>query len=136
MKHLLAISFSLLFHNCFFMEVGEKQMKYVWHDCWICEMILTGSLGTRRFCSSRDLGNYCEYIRRPGDQREYRSCVYTCTGDGCNGTGLPSQPNVWFLVAASVLSFLIYFRDISSSNVFNLGRMSARGSFMSTPVIR
>ncbi|XP_076349537.1 UPAR/Ly6 domain-containing protein bou-like isoform X2 [Tachypleus tridentatus] len=43
-----------------------------------------GEIGTKRFCSSRHHGNYCEYIRRPGDDREYRSCVYTCSGDGCN----------------------------------------------------
>jgi len=43
-----------------------------------------GSLGTTRYCSSRDVGNYCEYIQRPGDYLEYRSCVYTCSSDGCN----------------------------------------------------
>ncbi len=24
-------------------------------------------LGTKRFCSSKTWGNYCEYIKRPGD---------------------------------------------------------------------
>ncbi|XP_021914327.1 uncharacterized protein LOC110827199 isoform X2 [Zootermopsis nevadensis] len=43
-----------------------------------------GGLGTKRFCSSLDLGNYCNYIRQPGDQLEYRSCVFTCSSDGCN----------------------------------------------------
>lgn len=43
-----------------------------------------GTIGTRRFCSSRHHGNYCEYIKRVGDDREYRSCVYTCYADGCN----------------------------------------------------
>uniref|UniRef100_A0A4Q8K4J8 U37-Liphistoxin-Lsp1a_1 n=1 Tax=Liphistius sp. SGP-2016 TaxID=1905180 RepID=A0A4Q8K4J8_9ARAC len=46
--------------------------------------IYEGTIGTRRFCSSRHHGNYCEYIRRPGDDREYRSCVFTCYDDGCN----------------------------------------------------
>ncbi|KAK4004930.1 U-scoloptoxin(05)-Sa1a isoform X1 [Daphnia magna] len=51
--------------------------------------IFSGNLGAKRFCSERFLDNYCTYVRRPGDQREYRSCVYTCTGDGCNSsTGL------------------------------------------------
>ncbi|XP_032799428.1 omega-scoloptoxin(05)-Ssm1a isoform X2 [Daphnia magna] len=51
--------------------------------------IFGGNLGAKRFCSERFLDNYCTYVRRPGDQREYRSCVYTCTGDGCNSsTGL------------------------------------------------
>ncbi|BES92000.1 Hypothetical protein NTJ_04808 [Nesidiocoris tenuis] len=44
-----------------------------------------GGVGTKRFCSSVDMGNYCNYIKQPGDQREYRSCVYTCSSDGCNG---------------------------------------------------
>jgi hypothetical protein len=29
--------------------------------------VFEGKLGTKRFCSSRDWGNYCEYIQRPGD---------------------------------------------------------------------
>ncbi len=46
--------------------------------------IQNGRLGTKRFCSSRDWGDYCEYIQRPGDDREYRSCVFSCSSDGCN----------------------------------------------------
>ncbi|XP_053677076.1 U-scoloptoxin(05)-Sm1a [Anopheles nili] len=41
-------------------------------------------IGAKRYCSSRDLGNYCNYVRNPGDQIEYRSCIYTCDTDGCN----------------------------------------------------
>ncbi|XP_047473140.1 U-scoloptoxin(05)-Sm1a-like isoform X1 [Penaeus chinensis] len=44
-----------------------------------------GELGTKRFCSARDWGNYCEWVQRPGDEREYRACVYTCGLNGCNG---------------------------------------------------
>uniref|UniRef100_A0A1Q3FPR3 Putative conserved secreted protein n=1 Tax=Culex tarsalis TaxID=7177 RepID=A0A1Q3FPR3_CULTA len=44
-----------------------------------------GGIGAKRYCSSRDLGNYCNYVRNPGDQIEYRSCIYTCDTDGCNG---------------------------------------------------
>ncbi|UYV77986.1 hypothetical protein LAZ67_15003103 [Cordylochernes scorpioides] len=58
----------------------------------------TGVIGTSRFCSSRHHGNYCEYVRRPGDPREYRSCVYTCNRDGCN-SALRSEG-----VTASLLS--------------------------------
>lgn len=43
-----------------------------------------GVIGDQRFCSSRDLGNYCEYIQRAEDEREYRTCVYTCSTDACN----------------------------------------------------
>ena len=28
--------------------------------------VFDGKLGTKRFCSSKDWGNYCEYIERPG----------------------------------------------------------------------
>ncbi|XP_053664086.1 U-scoloptoxin(05)-Sm1a [Anopheles marshallii] len=41
-------------------------------------------IGAKRYCSSRDLGNYCNYVRNPGDQIEYRSCIFTCDTDGCN----------------------------------------------------
>ncbi|XP_055610587.1 uncharacterized protein LOC129757396 isoform X2 [Uranotaenia lowii] len=44
-----------------------------------------GGIGAKRYCSSRDLGNYCNYVRNPGDQIEYRSCIFTCDTDGCNG---------------------------------------------------
>ncbi|ODN06405.1 hypothetical protein Ocin01_00272 [Orchesella cincta] len=98
--------------------IPYKPCTYI-HEGQFCVKavgIIGGSLGTRRFCSSRDLGNYCEYIRRPGDQREYRSCVYTCTGDGCNGAGGPYLPNLWVFLTASVLSLFVYFRDFSSSS--------------------
>ncbi|XP_022210543.1 uncharacterized protein LOC111066334 [Drosophila obscura] len=44
-----------------------------------------GGVGAKRFCSSKDLGNYCEYVRNKGDRMDYRSCIYTCDSDGCNG---------------------------------------------------
>ncbi|CAG2119102.1 unnamed protein product [Medioppia subpectinata] len=50
----------------------------------LAESVVTGQIGTKRFCSSRDYGDYCDYVRRPGDERDYRSCIFTCTGDGCN----------------------------------------------------
>jgi len=46
--------------------------------------VFEGKLGTKRFCSSRNWGNYCEYIKRPGDVQEYRSCVFSCTTSSCN----------------------------------------------------
>lgn len=45
-----------------------------------------GRIGTFRFCSSRDRGHYCDYVKRPGDDREYRACIYTCSGNGCNAS--------------------------------------------------
>ncbi|CAH1974529.1 unnamed protein product [Acanthoscelides obtectus] len=47
-------------------------------------MSLDGGIGAKRFCSSLDLGNYCNFVKQPGDELTYRTCVYTCTGDGCN----------------------------------------------------
>lgn len=43
-----------------------------------------GGIGAKRFCSSKDLGNYCNYVENKGDRMEYRSCIYTCDTDGCN----------------------------------------------------
>ncbi|KAK7791893.1 hypothetical protein R5R35_005159 [Gryllus longicercus] len=55
-----------------------------------------GGLGTKRFCSPLDLGNYCNYIQQPGDELEYRSCVYTCSTDGCNPASV-SEPKFFLL---------------------------------------
>jgi len=46
--------------------------------------VFEGKMGTKRFCSSRDWGRYCEYIKRPGDIQEYRSCVFACDTNDCN----------------------------------------------------
>lgn len=43
-----------------------------------------GGIGAKRFCSSKDLGNYCDYVQNKGDRMDYRSCIYTCNSDGCN----------------------------------------------------
>lgn len=45
-----------------------------------------GGIGAKRFCSSKDLGNYCDYVRNKGDRMDYRSCIYTCDTDGCNNS--------------------------------------------------
>lgn len=47
-------------------------------------LLFTGGIGAKRFCSSKDLGNYCNYVENKGDRMEYRSCIYTCDTDGCN----------------------------------------------------
>ena len=68
--------------------------------------IFEGKLGTKRFCSSRDWGNYCEYISRPGDIQEYRSCVFSCGTNDCNrgvGTAVASASLV-FLAALLISS--------------------------------
>jgi len=48
-----------------------------------------GGIGAKRFCSSLDLGNYCNYVQQPGDKLEsYRTCIYTCSSDGCNSSAM------------------------------------------------
>uniref|UniRef100_A0A1B6LXC6 Uncharacterized protein n=1 Tax=Graphocephala atropunctata TaxID=36148 RepID=A0A1B6LXC6_9HEMI len=66
-----------------------------------------GGLGTKRFCSSLDLGNYCNYIKQPGDVMEYRSCVYTCDSDGCNASPHVAQLSVTVALASTL--FITYF---------------------------
>uniref|UniRef100_A0A8D9AD62 Protein sleepless n=1 Tax=Cacopsylla melanoneura TaxID=428564 RepID=A0A8D9AD62_9HEMI len=58
-----------------------------------------GGIGTKRFCSSLNLGNYCNYISQPGDSLLYRSCVYTCDSDGCNGSDTLCFSIVTLLIA-------------------------------------
>ncbi|XP_037775738.1 U-scoloptoxin(05)-Sm1a-like isoform X2 [Penaeus monodon] len=65
-----------------------------------------GELGTKRFCSARDWGNYCEWVQRPGDEREYRACVYTCGRNGCNGaTTLALSSVLLMLLVPSIYLF-------------------------------
>ncbi|XP_014678977.1 PREDICTED: uncharacterized protein LOC106818818 [Priapulus caudatus] len=47
--------------------------------------IYGGQIGTRRFCSSRDMGSYCQYVKFVDDDRRHRACIYTCARDDCNG---------------------------------------------------
>ncbi|XP_026482165.1 uncharacterized protein LOC113389339 [Ctenocephalides felis] len=57
------------------------------HDAKFCVKHVgryEGGIGAKRFCSSKDLGNYCNYVKNPGDQLTYRSCIFTCNTDGCN----------------------------------------------------
>ncbi|KNC23627.1 hypothetical protein FF38_00976 [Lucilia cuprina] len=73
-----------------------------------------GGIGAKRFCSSKDLGNYCDYVRNKGDRMDYRSCIYTCNTDGCNGASslhltqllLPSVVGVVAVLAVMRLKIL------------------------------
>lgn len=68
-------------------------------------------IGTKRFCSSQDLGNYCDYVKHAGDKLTYRSCIFTCTGDGCNpATTSQSTAGIWILSIAILLSFNVLFQ--------------------------
>lgn len=61
-----------------------------------------GGVGTKRFCSTSNLGNYCNYVRQQGDKLMYRTCVFTCDSDGCN-----SVPALTSMPVVCVLSFLL-----------------------------
>uniref|UniRef100_A0A1A9UUN6 Protein sleepless n=1 Tax=Glossina austeni TaxID=7395 RepID=A0A1A9UUN6_GLOAU len=69
-----------------------------------------GGIGAKRFCSSKDLGNYCDYVRNKGDRMDYRSCIYTCNTDGCNGAD-----NSLRTVTTIQLSFVIVVPSLWSS---------------------
>ncbi|PSN51412.1 hypothetical protein C0J52_05448 [Blattella germanica] len=69
-----------------------------------------GGLGTKRFCSSLDLGNYCNYIRQPGDQLEYRSCVFTCSTDGCNPANRKQPQHLVMTLAAVFVTIVAFLR--------------------------
>lgn len=73
-----------------------------------------GGIGAKRFCSSKDLGNYCDYVKNKGDRMEYRSCIYTCSSDGCNtGTIVYQQhPIVSVLSVFVVLVFGLWLKRV------------------------
>ncbi|CAL1267649.1 unnamed protein product [Larinioides sclopetarius] len=78
--------------------------------------IYNGFIGTRRFCSSRDLGNFCEFIYHEGEKREYKGCVYTCESDGCNAafTNYPA-PLPLGLITFTALVALVSKRILNST---------------------
>lgn len=65
-----------------------------------------GVVGTTRFCSSRDMGNQCQYIRYPDHDRVYRACIYTCSGTACNTATSVSYSGLLMLLVASVMILL------------------------------
>ncbi|CAH0563664.1 unnamed protein product [Brassicogethes aeneus] len=70
-----------------------------------------GGIGAKRFCSSLDLGNYCNYVKNPGDTLSYRTCVYTCTGDGCNpANSIAPSTMTYLILLISVLGLRFYMR--------------------------
>ncbi|XP_050343561.1 U-scoloptoxin(05)-Sm1a [Nymphalis io] len=61
-----------------------------------------GGISTKRYCSSLDLGNYCNYVQQPGDKLEYRTCIHTCNTDGCNGTSGIRNSAIFSLIVLSI----------------------------------
>ncbi|ALC48258.1 bou [Drosophila busckii] len=65
-----------------------------------------GGIGAKRFCSSKDLGNYCDYVRNKGDRMDYRSCIYTCDTDGCNAATQLTNAHYWGVALPLLLLLL------------------------------
>lgn len=74
----------------------------------INEFLFLGGIGATRYCSSRDLGNYCDYVRNRGDQMEYRSCIFTCDSDGCNG-GSGNKISTLLIMLTTIIGALVKF---------------------------
>ncbi|KAL0832735.1 hypothetical protein ABMA28_000913 [Loxostege sticticalis] len=65
-----------------------------------------GGISTKRFCSSLDLGNYCNYVQQVGDKLEYRTCIYTCGSDGCNGASSLAVPALIITITLFLYRFV------------------------------
>ncbi|XP_026497034.1 U-scoloptoxin(05)-Sm1a [Vanessa tameamea] len=66
-----------------------------------------GGISTKRYCSSLDLGNYCNYVQQPGDKLEYRTCIHTCNTDGCNGASSIQSSAIFSLLVLSISIWII-----------------------------
>ncbi|ESO09317.1 hypothetical protein HELRODRAFT_97485 [Helobdella robusta] len=78
-----------------------------------------GSVGTTRFCSSRDLFNQCQYVQYEDHDRIYRACIYTCRGDGCNGAKtLSLATNKLHLLACTLFSMFFLFLNRQVNHLF------------------
>ena len=80
-------------------------------------------VGTRRFCSSRNMDNSCNEVNFAQDPRIYYSCIYTCTTDGCNSStsvfrGESNKQRYLILVLTCVLNLIFY--SAISDNYFIL----------------
>ncbi|XP_024086272.1 uncharacterized protein LOC106668505 isoform X2 [Cimex lectularius] len=98
----------MLIHDRDGLTVEPKSCDHVFEAryCIKATGINDGGFGTRRYCSSVDLGNYCDTISQIGDQRKYRSCKYTCSTDGCNS----SVKTTGNIALTAVLSAIIWFQ--------------------------
>jgi len=67
-----------------------------------------GIVGTRRFCSSRDMFNQCQYVQYPDHNRIYRACIYTCNTDECNGASRQQSYISLVPILILLLRFLLH----------------------------
>ncbi|XP_043210748.1 U-scoloptoxin(05)-Sm1a-like [Amphibalanus amphitrite] len=77
--------------------------------CVKMTQVFEGQLGTKRFCSSRDFGNYCEWVNRPGDPNTYQACVLTCSTNACN-TAPGSRAATLLVAMATALGLVGWLR--------------------------
>ncbi|XP_043526917.1 uncharacterized protein LOC122537637 isoform X1 [Frieseomelitta varia] len=68
-----------------------------------------GGIGTKRFCSARDLGNYCDYVNRQGDKLTYRTCIFSCAGDGCNPAAILKPSIAPMLLLGLFAAYKLFF---------------------------
>lgn len=79
------------------------------HDAQYCVKtigIFNGEVGTTRFCSSQNLGQICDFQKRLGDVRSYRSCVYTCSSDFCNSASIFTINTAMLLILLTAVIFI------------------------------
>ncbi|XP_048523984.1 uncharacterized protein LOC109539802 isoform X1 [Dendroctonus ponderosae] len=84
--------------------IQPKSCDHVFEAEFCIKSTSLNGIGTSRYCSSNHMGNYCNYVKQPGDTLWYRSCIYTCTGDGCNHAhASTSSINIVFVCVVGVL---------------------------------
>lgn len=64
-----------------------------------------GGIGTKRFCSALDMGNYCDYVNQQGDKLTYRTCIFTCSGDGCNPAANVKPTIAWITPIVLLITY-------------------------------
>ncbi|CUT99556.1 expressed protein [Echinococcus multilocularis] len=64
-------------------------------------------MGTTRFCSSKSLGDQCQYVDFPDHDRIYQACVFTCEEDACNASSSRFQDlyvcSMFFIIMVTLL---------------------------------
>lgn len=90
-------------------SINKQYLHAHFRFCQQFKIFCTGGVGTKRFCSAVDLGNRCDYGGLPGDQLEYRTCVYTCSSDGCN-PATTILPNAFTFTISSFIILYILLR--------------------------
>lgn len=86
---------------------SREVVRWLWYYPINTFIYFSGGISTKRYCSSLDLGNYCNYVQQPGDKLEYRTCIYTCGADGCNtGTRMPISTVVPFLIGFNIFRYM------------------------------